>query len=255
MNKYLKLFKTEDDFKSCLEAKIGGDNTEMGFPNVSVIGAEDSNGNFSASKVHYIKDLTKAQAIREQLRPGRWVNPTTIKIKLDGADVKTLYMYIYNGLGGGGYPETLYTVRFQPYDWYDKKTNTTYYAFISEDAYENITKSDGIKNVLDGKDVALNLLLGKNGHNPVPRFSSYDPNNPVPPYHGKIVYVKDLSNAHKEVYEREFTVDEQGNLTFSDNINPFDSDGADFSTDFSSLRYSYTIDGYYNLDSGSGNGN
>lgn len=37
MNKYLKLFETEDAFKSCLEAKIGGDNTEMGFPNVSVI--------------------------------------------------------------------------------------------------------------------------------------------------------------------------------------------------------------------------
>lgn len=259
MNKYLKLFETEDDFKSCLEAKIGGDNTEMGFPNVSVIGAEDSNGNFSASKVHYIKDLTKAQAIREYLRlnDSRWVNPTTIEVKLDGADVKMLYMYIYNGLGGNGYPESLDTVRFQPYDWYDKKTNTTYYAFISKDAYENITKSAGIKNVLDGKDVALNLLLGKNGHNPVPRFSSYDPNNPVPPYHGKIIYVKDLSDNPKEVYERAFNVvtDNDGPTLTFDTIEPFDSDGARFSADFSSLRYSYTIDGYYNLDSGSGNGN
>lgn len=224
MNKYLKLFETEDAFKSCLEAKIGGDNNVMGFPNVSVIGAEDSNGNFSASEIHYIKDLTKAQAIREQLRPGRWVNSASINIISESADIDLLDVIIQNGLGINGYPEMWDVVRFQPYDWYDKKNNITYYAFISKDAYRNITSSTGNKNVLDGQDVGLDLLKGYNGYSPNSRLSDYDPNNPTPPYHGKIIYVETITSP-SEIYEREFTIDAQGNLTFSDNINPFDSDG------------------------------
>lgn len=259
MNKYLKLFETEDDFKSCLEAKIGGDNTEMGFPNVSVIGEEDSNGNFLASDVFYIKDLNKAEAVREYLRlnSSRWINPTTIKVTSDGANVKILYVFIYNGLGGGGYPESLDVVRFQPYDWYDKKTNTTYYAFISIDAYKNITESTGIKNVLEGEDLTLDLLSGSNGHDPIPRFSDYASNDDFP-YHGKIIYLKDLSDANpKEIYERAFTVtlnNDTPTLAF-DTIEPFDSDGYKISTGSYEHFYTNIIDGYYNLDSGSGSGN
>lgn len=255
MNKYLKLFETEDDFKSCLEAKIAGNNTEMGFPNVSVIGEEDSNGNFSASDVYYIKDLTKAEAVRQIL--SHWINPTTIEVTSDGANVKTLYIDIDNGLGNNGYPEALDLARFQPYDWYDKKTNTTYYAFISDDAYKNITESTGIKNVLDGKDIALDLLQGYNGYDPNERFSSYNPNNPVPPYHGKIIYVKDLSGDPDEIYERAFTVamnNDTPTLIFS-TIEPFDSDGYDITAGFSDNFYTNIIDGYYNSDSGSGSGN
>lgn len=253
MSKYLKLFETKGEFKTCLEAKIAGDNDVMGFPNVSVIGAEDSNGNFSASDVYYIKDLTKAEAIRDDLRPGRWVNPTSINIVSEGADVDALDISISNGLGGNGYPELLYVVRFQPYDWYDKENNITYYAFIHYDAYQNITSNTGTKDVLDGQDVGLNLLEGYDGYSPNPRVSDYDPNNPTPPYHGKIIYVKDISNPN-DIYEREFTIDAQGNLTFSDNINTFDSDG------YSTYAYHFTnnfynvIDGYSNLNSGSGSG-
>ena len=131
MNKYLKLFETKDAFRSCLEAKIGGDNTAMGFPNVSVIGAEDNNGNFSASEVHYIKDLNKAQAICETLIVSHWINPTTVNIVSGNHTIKTLHGNIESG-------PSIYAVRFQPYDWYDKNTKTTYYAFISNEAYKNI---------------------------------------------------------------------------------------------------------------------
>jgi len=259
MNKYLKLFETEDAFKSCLEAKIGGDNTEMGFPNVSVIGEEDSNGNFSVSDVFYIKDLNKAQAVHEYLRlnGSRWINPTTIEVTSDGANVKTLWVSIYNGLGSNGYPEAWTVVRFQPYDWYDKKTKTTYYAFISGSAYRNITESTGVKNVLEGEDLTLDLLSGINGYDPIPRFSDYASNDGFP-YHGKIIYVKDLSSDPDEIYERAFTVTmdndtHEPTLTFG-TIEPFDSDGYNVSAHFSNNSYTNIIDGYYNSDSGSGSG-
>lgn len=256
MNKYLKLFETEDDFKSCLEAKIAGNNAEMGFPNVSVIGEEDSNGNFSASDVFYIKDLNKAEAVRQIL--SHWINPTTIEVTSNGANVKTLYIDINNGLGNNGYPEVLDLARFQPYDWYDKKTNTTYYAFISDDAYKNITESTGIKNVLDGKDVALDLLQGYNGYDPNKRFSSYNPNNPVPPYHGKIIYVTNLSNLYRnDIYERAFTVtmdNDTPTLTFG-TIEPFDSDGYDSYGYYGTYNFHGGIEGYVNSGSGSGSGN
>lgn len=261
MNKYLKLFETKGEFKSCLEAKIAGDNSVMGFPNVSVIGTEDSNGNFSASEVHYIKDLTKAQAIREQLRPGYWINPTDINIiSSEGHEIKTLDIIINNYMGYNGYPEQCYVVRFQPYDWYDKKTNTTYYAFISDDAYKNITKSTGIKNVLDGKDIALDLLSGTNGHDPILRFSDYASNNDFP-HHGKIIYVKDLSGhtSHRdtldEIYERTFNVDAQSNLTFNNDIKPFEADGASYYGIYYSNSYDNAIEGYIDSGSGSGSGN
>lgn len=260
MNKYLKLFETEDDFKSCLEAKIAGNNTEMGFPNVSVIGEEDNNGNFSASDVFYIKDLNKAETVHEYLRlnGSRWINPTTIEVTSDGASVKTLWVSIYNGLGGNGYPEAWTVVRFQPYDWYDKKTKTTYYAFISEDAYENITESTGVKNVLEGEDLTLDLLSGNNGYDPIPRLSDYASNDGFP-YHGKIIYVKDLSDDPEEFYERAFTVTmdndtHEPTLAFG-TIEPFDSDGYNVSGYFSDNFYTNIIDGYYNSDSGSGSGN
>lgn len=196
MNKYLKLFETEDAFKSCLEAKIAGNNDDMGFPNVSVIGAEDSNGNFSASEIHYIKDLTKAEAVRDYLRlhGSRWINPTNINIISGSYDADTLSISINNHAGYNGYPENVSTVRFQPYDWYDKKTNTTYYAFISWDAYYNLISNSGSMNVLDGEDIALDLLQGYNGYAPNERLSSYKPGQSTSPYYGKIIYIKDLSN-------------------------------------------------------------
>lgn len=265
MNKYLKLFETEDDFKSCLEAKIGGDNTEMGFPNVSVIGAEDSNGNFSASKVHYIKDLNKAEAVREYLRlnGSRWINPTDINIvSSEGHEIKALSVTINNNMGYNGYPENWAVVRFQPYDWYDKKTNTTYYAFISNDAYKNITYSTGNINVLDGNDIAINLVKGYNGYAPNERLSSYNPpDNTVPPFHGKIIYVKDLSGhtSHNdtlhEIYERTFNVDAQSNLTFNNDIKPFEADGASYYGVYYSNFYDNAIEGYIDSGSGSGSGN
>ena len=254
MNKYLKLFETEDNFKSCLEAKIAGNNTEMGFPNVSVIGEEDSSGNFSASDVFYIKDLNKAQAIRQIL--SHWINPTTIEVISDYAKVKTLHMDIDNGLGNNGYPEALDVIRFQPYDWYDKKTNTTYYAFISENAYKNITENTGVKNVLDGEDVALNLLSGSNGYDPVPRFSDYASSDGFP-HHGKIIYLKDLSGDPDEIYERAFTVtmdNDTPTLTFG-TIEPFDSDGYNVSAYFFDSSHNNVIDGYIGSGSGSGSGN
>ena len=253
MSKHLKLFETKGEFKTCLEAKIAGDNNAMGFPNVSVIGAEDSNGNFSASDVYYIKDLTKAEVIREQLRPGRWINPTSINIIKESADVDSLGILIYNRLGGNGYPESLSVARFQPYDWYDKETNTTYYAFIHYDAYKNITSDTGTKDVLNGQDIGLNLIEGYDGYFPNPRVSDYDPSDPTPPYHGKIIYVKNISDSD-EIYEREFTIDAQGNLTFSDNINPFDSNGYEIYAHHFINRFYGILDGYSNLNSGSGSG-
>lgn len=262
MNKYLKLFETEDAFKSCLEAKIGGDNTVMGFPNVSVIGAEDSNGNFSASDVFYIKDLNKAEAVREYLRlnGSRWINPTDINIISGDYTVDTFHISIDNHAGYNGYDEDIPTVRFQPYDWYDKDNNTTYYAFISWDAFNNIVSSTRNINVLDGKDIALNLLIGYNGHSPNERLSSYNPNNPVLPYHGKIIYVTDLSDKHPtEIYERAFTVTidtdtDTPTLTF-DTIKPFDSDGIHYYGYYSSYNFGGGIEAYVNSESGSGNGN
>jgi len=260
MNKYLKLFETEDAFKSCLEAKIAGNNTEMGFPNVSVIGEEDSNGNFSVSDVFYIKDLNKAEAIRQIL--SHWINPTDINIvSSEGHKIKTLSITIDNHMGNNGYPEQCYVVRFQPYDWYDKKTNTIYYAFINNDAYKNIMSSTGNKNVLDGKDIALNLLQGYNGYNPNPRFSSYNSDNPTPPYQGKIIYIKDLSGytSHNdtlhEIYERTFNVDAQGNLTFNNDIKPFEANGAHYYGEYYSSSYDNAIEGYIDSGSGSGSGN
>lgn len=259
MNKYLKLFETEDDFKSCLEAKIAGNNTEMGFPNVSVIGEEDSNGNFSASDVFYIKDLTKAEAVREYLRlnDSHWVNPTNINIISGNYTADTLHVSINNHAGYNGYDEDIPTVRFQPYDWYDKKTNTTYYAFIAWDAYENIMSNSGNINVLDGQDVALNLLEGYNGYSPNIRLSNYNPSN-EPPYHGKIIYVTDLSDGYpNDIYERTFNVvvdNDTATLIF-DAIKSFDSDGYSCYGYRSTYNFSGGIEGYVNSGSGSGNGN
>lgn len=265
MNKYLKLFETEDAFKSCLEAKIAGNNDNMGFPNVSVIGEEDSNGNFSASDIFYIKDLNKAEAVREYLRlnGSRWINSTDINIvSSEGHEIKTLNVSINNHMGYNGYDESWTVVRFQPYDWYDKKTNTTYYAFISNDAYKNITYSTGNINVLDGEDISLNLVKGYNGHAPNERFSSYNPpDNTVPPFHGKIIYVKDLSghtsynDTLDEIYERTFNVDAQGNLTFNNDIKPFEADGYSYYGVYYSNSYDNAIEGYIDSDSGSGSGN
>lgn len=258
MNKYLKLFETEDAFKSCLEAKIAGNNDNMGFPNVSVIGEEDNNGNFSASDIFYIKDLNKAEAVREYLRlnGSHWINPTDINIISGDYTVDILNVSINNHAGYNGYDENIYTVRFQPYDWYDKKTNTTYYAFIALDAYENITSSTGNINVLDGEDIALNLLQGYNGYDPNPRLSSYNSDNPVPPYQGKIIYVKDLSNKYpNDIYERTFNVvadNGEPTLTF-DTIKPFDSDGYNSYGYYSTYNFNGGIEGYVNSGSGSGN--
>ena len=263
MNKYLKLFETEDDFKSCLDAKIAGNNDNMGFPNVSVIGEKDNNGNFSVSNIFYIKDLNKAEAVREYLRlnSSHWINPTDINIvSSEGHKIKTLSVTINNHMGYNGYPENWVVARFQPYDWYDKKTNTTYYAFISNGAYKNITSSTGNINVLDGENISLNLLQGYDGHNPNPRLSSYNSDNPVPPYQGKIIYVKDLSghtsynDTLHEIYERTFNVDVQGNLTFNNDIKPFEAGGASYDGVYYSPSYDNAIEGYIDLGSGSGSG-
>lgn len=252
MNKYLKLFETEDAFKSCLEAKIGGDNTVMGFPNVSVIGAEDSNGNFSASKIHYIKDLTKAQDIHEVLlaNSSHWVNPTTVNIVSDKHTVKTLHGNIESGPG-------IYTMRFQPYDWYDKDTKTTYYAFISNEAFANIlTNHAGNNNVnlLDGKTIGMNLLTGFNGYDPNYLFSNLSKYDSEPNFSGRILYVKDLSKVNEdEIYQRKFSLD-NGVLTFDD-IEPFPYTASQMYLFFGTSDYDGAIEGYPDAESGSGSGN
>lgn len=252
MSKYLKLFETEDAFKSCLEAKIAGNNDDMGFPNVSVIGAEDSNGNFSASEVHYIKDLTKAEAIREilRLKNSHWVNPTTVNVTIGSHTIKTLSGGIESG-------PSIYAVRFQPYDWYDKDTNTTYYAFISEEAYYNITNNhvyDGDINLLNGETVGMDLLKGVNGYPPSSYlFSNFNQYDSEPNYSGIILYVKDLSEVNEdEIYQREFSIND-GVLTFGD-IESFPYSDSQMYLYFSTYDFSAVIDGYPDEQSGSGSG-
>ena len=67
MSKFLKIFDTESDFKSCLYDKINGDNTSMSFPNISVIGSADSYGDYDIDKVYYIKDSTVANNLYNEL--------------------------------------------------------------------------------------------------------------------------------------------------------------------------------------------
>ena len=247
MNKYLKLFETEDDFKSCLEAKIAGNNDNMGFPNVSVIGAEDSNGNFSASDIFYIKDLNKAEAVRQALllNSSHWVNPTTVNIVPGDHTIKVLTGGIESG-------PSIDAVRFQPYDWYDKDTNTTYYAFISENAYSGMMPNhvyDGSINLLDGETVGMDLLNINNY-----LFSNYNPYDSEPNYSGIILYVKDLSKVNKnEIYQREFSLNDNV-LTFSD-IEPFTYTASQMYLSFYTHIFNPVIDGYPDEESGSGNGN
>lgn len=112
--------------------------------------------------------------------------------------------------------------------------------------------------VLDGEDIALDLLEGYNGYGPNERLSSYNPNNPVPPYHGKIIYVTDLSDGYpNDIYERTFNVvmdNGEHTLTF-DTIKPFDSDGYHCYGYCSSYSFDGGIEAYVNSGSGSGNGN
>lgn len=117
--------------------------------------------------------------------------------------------------------------------------------------------NSGNINVLDGMDVALNLLDGYNGYSPNKRLSDYDPTN-EPPYHGKIIYVKDLSdNQPDEIYERTFNVvvdNDIATLIF-DTIKPFDSDGYSCYGYRSTYNFSGGIEGYTGSGSGSGSGN
>lgn len=251
MNKYLKLFETKDAFRSCLEAKIGGDNTAMGFPNVSVIGAEDNNGNFSASEVHYIKDLNKAQAIRQALplNSSHWVNPTTVNVISDQHTIKSIRGSIESG-------PSMHAIIFQPYDWYDENTDTTYYAFISWDAFMNITnnhKGHSI-NLLDGETVGMDLVGGVGGYPPRSYiFSNFNQYDSEPKFSGIILYLKDLSEINEEdIYQREFSIDDNGTLTFGD-IEPFTYRAATsfyFEDDF----IGRAIEGYTGSGSGSGSG-
>lgn len=249
MNKYLKLFETEQAFIDCLDAKINGDNTVMGFPNVSVIGTEDSNGNFSASKVYYIKNLTKANSIFSDIATtGNWVNPTNGNIIEDPFYIKKLQIL----LGSSGYGGTATALRFQPYDWYDKKTKTTYYAFISYDAYRNITNEHYGNSVdfLDGIQVGMNLLEGYDGYNPYEIFSDFNKYDSSPKLSGRIVYIKDLSEENPdELYVREFTLNGT-ELIFEDIKKPYDDMEYYIVRD---TEYVYdAIEGY--ADSGSGSG-
>ena len=252
MNKYLKLFETEDDFKSCLEAKIAGNNDNMGFPNVSVIGEKDNNGNFSASKVHYIKDLTKAQAIRQVLllNSSHWVNPTTVNVISDQHTIKSIRGSIESG-------PSMHAIRFQPYDWYDKDSNTTYYAFISWDAFKNITDNHigESVNLLNGDVIGMDLVGGVGGYPPTSYiFSNFNQYDSEPKFSGIILYLKDLSEINEEdIYQREFSIDDNGTLTFGD-IEPFTYRAATsfyFNDDF----FGRAIEGYTGSGSGSGDGN
>ena len=250
MNKYLKLFETKDAFRSCLEAKIDGDNTAMGFPNVSVIGEEDNNGNFSASEIHYIKDLTKAQAINETLNVSRWVNPTTVNVISDQHTIKSIRGSIESG-------PSMHAIRFQPYDWYDKNTDTTYYAFISWDAFKNIIDNHigESVNLLNGDVIGMDLVGGNGGYPPSSYiFSNFNQYDSEPKFSGIILYLKDLSEINeKDIYQREFSIDDNGTLTFGD-IEPFTYRAATsfyFNDDF----FGRAIEGYTGSESGSGSGN
>lgn len=247
MNKYLKLFETEDDFKSCLDAKIGGDNTVMGFPNVSVIGEKDNNGNFSASDVFYIKDLNKAQAIRQIF--SHWVNPTIVNITNDNSSHNILSIDAWIDSG-----PSLDAYRFQPYDWYDKNTKTTYYAFISWDAFRNITDSSEKENVnLLSVDTGYRLISGVEGYDPTNSYfsdwSHYDYDNPK--FSGRILYVKNLSEIN-ELYQREFSIN-NGVLVFGD-IEPFPYSTSSIHGHFSTNSFDNVIEGYPDAESGSGSG-
>lgn len=246
MNKYLKLFETEQAFIDCLDAKINGDNNDMGFPNVSVIGTEDSNGNFSASKVYYIKNLAKANAIFLDLATtGNWVNPTNGTIIEDHFNIKKLQFNF------GGYGPSGAALRFQPYDWYDKKTKTTYYAFISYDAYKNIMSihyGDTV-DFLDGNQVGRNFLEGYNGYDPNSFFSDFNRYDNPPQFSGRILYVKDLSEENPKLYIREFTLN--GTELIFEDIKPIDGEPYVY---FDTEYVSNGIEGYTNLGSGSGSG-
>ena len=218
----------------------------MGFPNVSVIGAEDSNGNFSASKVYYIKNLAKANTIFSDIATtGNWVNSTYGTIIEDPFNIKKLQFNF------GGYGPSGAALRFQPYDWYDKKTKTTYYAFISYDAYKNITSihyGDGV-DFLDGSQVGMNLLEGYNGYDPNEFFSDFNRYDNSPQFSGRIIYIKDLSEESPELYVREFSLNST-ELIFED-IKPVDGEPYVYLD----TEYIYNgIEGYTNSGSGSGSG-
>ena len=225
----------------------------MGFPNVSVIGAEDSNGNFSASEVHYIKDLTKAQAIRQALllNSSHWVNPTTVNVTEGNSyyTIKSIRGSIESG-------PSMHAIRFQPYDWYDKNTDTTYYAFISWDAFRNITDNhDGESvNLLDGEAVGMDLVGGVDGYPPSSYvFSNFNQYDSEPEFSGIILYLKDLSEINEEdIYQREFSIDNNGTLTFND-IEPFTYRSATYFY-FDDDSFDRAIEGYTDAESGSGSG-
>lgn len=69
MPKYLKLFETESEFKSCLYDNINSVNANktMGFPNVSIIADLDNNGNYDVDKIYYISGTSEAQNIYSDL--------------------------------------------------------------------------------------------------------------------------------------------------------------------------------------------
>ena len=251
MNKYLKLFGTEDEFISCLEAKIAGNNDIMGFPNVSVIGVEDNNGNFSASKIHYINGRTKAETILSKfLNPetpendNHWVNPTNITTISGHYNIDTI-----EGRTDASYGISFTAVRFQPYDWYDEETDTTYYAFIGEDAYNNIVYDQKNIDVLSANDMSQNLLLNGNGYNANPVFSNYHYPNEVDES-GIILYLTNLSEYFDQIYQREFHITKQNELVFGD-IEPFPYG---YYSHLNNQNYVGGIEGYVNSDSGSDSG-
>ena len=250
MSNYLKLFKTESEFIRCLDAKINGDNNVMKFPNVSVIGEEDNNGNFSASEIHYIKDLNKAEDIYDKI-DGYWINPTNIIIESGSYDIDALNGHVDSG-------PSFKAARFQPFDWYDKDSRTTYYAYISTDAYANLVETTGNINLFDVDVVKEKLLKGSNGNNPYNNFlSEYNKYDSSPSYSGKILYVTDTLDSNPELYEKLFKITEQNKLVFGD-IELCRFYGTSFNTYHSTQSFNGKIEGYdveSSSGSGSGDGN
>lgn len=250
MSRHLKLFETKSEFIHCLDAKINGDNDVMKFPNVSVIGTEDSNGNFSVNEIHYIKDLSKAEDIYDKI-DGYWINPTNITIESGSYEIDTLNGRVESG-------PSFEAVRFQPFDWYDKNTGTTYYAYISSEAYENLTETTGNINLFDINIVKEKLLKGSYGNNPYNRFlSEYNSYDSSPSYSGRILYVTDVLDLNPELYEKVFEVTEQNKLVFGD-IELCRFHGTSFNPYHSSRYFDGKIEGYIiesDLGSGSGDGN
>ena len=97
----------------------------------------------------------------------------------------------------------------------------------------------------------MHLLGGNNGYDPNYIFSNLSKYDSEPNYSGRILYVKDLSKANSEIYQREFSLN--NNILTFNNIEPFPYDT--WYTSFNIGDFDGAIEGYPDEESGSGSGN